>query len=368
MPDADPSPLPPLRSVHSTTFAALLCDLNISLLVSTYQAGKLIVIRADASGGVNTHFRAMDRPMGIAVDKNRVAIGTAGKVREYHNVPAVAAKLKGDRPHDAAYLPRVSHSTGNILIHEMAWAGDELWMVNTRFSCLCTRAVNYSFIPKWRPKFISELAAEDRCHLNGLAIRDGRPRYVTALGTTNTAAGWRADKATGGVVIDIDTDEVIAANLSMPHSPRWAQNRLWVLQSGTGGFGQIDPATGQYQNMITLPGFTRGLDFHDRYAFIGLSQVRESAHFSNLPITTLPVEERACGVWVVDLITTKIVALLQFKDAVQEVFAVAVLPETSYPDVVVEPGILADSFIVPENAQFRHPAQKSDRTVTQQAT
>ena len=94
--------------------------------------------------------------------------------RDIH-APDIAPRVEPAGQHDACYLPRSCHVTGNIGVHELAWAGDELWVVNTRFSCLCTLDPDYSFVPRWRPPFVSALAAEDRCHLNGLAVADGGP-------------------------------------------------------------------------------------------------------------------------------------------------------------------------------------------------
>ena len=342
-----------LRSVHTASFAAVLADLGVSLLVSTYQAGKLVVLRHDGRGGVNTHFHAFRKPMGIAVGSggDRLALGTTGEVREFHNVPAVAAKLDGAGapPHDAAFLPRVTHATGDVQIHEMAWGtGGELWFVNTRFSCLCTRSDRYSFDPRWRPPFVSALAAEDRCHLNGLAMEGGRPRYVTALGRTDTPGGWRADKRAGGVLLDVATGGAVVTGLSMPHSPRVIDGRLWLLESGTGSVGTVDGG-GRYSAVATLPGFTRGFDVHGPLAFVGLSQVRETAHFSGLPITDVPVGQRACGVWVVNRRDGRTVAFLRFEQGVQEIFAVAVVPRRC-PELVDDPKLAADTFTLPDAA------------------
>jgi uncharacterized protein (TIGR03032 family) len=339
-----------LRSVHTGNFGGILQELGISLLVSTYQAGKLVVLRPNERGGINTHFRNFARPMGLAAAGDRLALGTAVEVWEFHNLPAVARQLDPPGSHDACFLPRSSHVTGDVQIHEMAWAGAELWFVNTRFSCLCTRDPVYSFVPRWRPAFVSALAPEDRCHLNGLGVRDGRVRYVTALGETDARAGWRANKKDGGILIDVASGEVLARRLSMPHSPRWHDGRLWVLESGTGGLGVVDPATGKYQAAASLPGFTRGLDFYGPLAFVGLSQVRETAVFSGIPITERPAE-RNCGVWVVDLRSGQTVAFLRFEEAVQEIFAVQVLPGKRYPDVIHdELKWLAESFVLPDEA------------------
>jgi uncharacterized protein (TIGR03032 family) len=241
----------------------------------------------------------------------------------------------------------------------MAWgAGGALWVVNTRFSCLCTLDGSASFAPKWRPPFVSELEPTDRCHLNGLGMVDGRPRYVTALGETDDPMGWRANKARGGILMDVASGEVITRGLSMPHSPRWYAGRLWVCESGAGTFGFIDPNTREYEPIAEVPGFTRGVDFAGNLAFVGLSQVRESAVFSGIPITErLTAEQRTCGVCAIDLTTGRVVALLRFETAVQEVFAVTVLPGRRYPDLINDDAtLLENSFTVPDAALADVPA------------
>src|SRR5271157_1977563 len=181
----------PLRAVHTTNFPALLRRLGASLLVTTYQAGKLVMVR-DEGDHLNTHFRAFQAPMGMALAGDRLALGTNIQVWEFVDVPAVTSKLDPPGRHDACFLPRSSHVTGDIQIHEMAWgAGSALWVVNTRFSCLCTLDGSASFAPQWRPPFVRALEPTDRCHLNGLGMVDGRPRYVTALGETDGPAGGR---------------------------------------------------------------------------------------------------------------------------------------------------------------------------------
>jgi uncharacterized protein (TIGR03032 family) len=348
-----------LRAVHTPNFPALLRRLGASLLVTTYQAGKLVMVR-DEGGQLNTHFRSFQAPMGLALHRDRLAIGTTIQVWEYVDVPAVTARLEPPGRHDACFLPRSCHVTANIQIHELAWGLDEeLWVVNTRFSCLCTLDRSASFTPRWRPPFVSALEPTDRCHLNGVAMVDGRPRYITALGETNAPAGWRENKASGGIVMDVESGEVLSRGLSMPHSPRWHAGRLWVCESGNGTLGYLDPRTGQYQAVAATPGFTRGLDFAGDLAFVGLSQVRESAVFSGIPITQrLSAEERTCGVCVVDLARGEPVALLRFDEGVQEVFAVQLLPGRRYPELVSDDTkLLENSFVVPDAALADVPAE-----------
>jgi uncharacterized protein (TIGR03032 family) len=356
-PPADAAPSP-LRSVHTTNFPAILEHLSSSLLVTTYQAGKLVVVRSDG-GVINTHFRAFNKPMGLAIGRGRLAIGTAVDVWEFRNVPAVCAKLEPPGKHDACYLPRWAHVTGDVQIHEMAYLGDEVLFVNTRFSCLAKHDPDHSFAPTWRPKFISALTPDDRCHLNGLCVIDGRPNWVTALGETDTSGGWRENKKSGGILIDLDSNEIVTRGLSMPHSPRWHNGRLWLLESGTGSLGYIDPQSGRYVAIVHLDGFTRGMEMVGNLAFIGLSQVRETAVFSGIEITErLQETERTCGVWVVDIKRGQIVAFLKFEEAVQEIFAVALLPGARFPDLINDNAeIVGSSFVLPDEALKDVPAE-----------
>ena len=336
----------PLRSVFTASFGQHLEQLGSSLLVSTYQTGKLICAR-QRDGLLNTHFRDFDKPMGIAVGGGRFCLGTRTEVWDLRDMPEVAPKLDPPGAHDACYLPRNRHVTGDIAVHELAFAGGELWLVATAFSCLATLDAHHSFVPRWTPPFVSELGPGDRCHLNGLAVVDDKIAFVTALGPTDEPGGWRAGKATDGVLVDVASSEIVAAGLSMPHSPRWHDGRLWVLESGRGELGVVDLERGRVETVAELPGFTRGLAFAGRTAFVGLSQIRESSTFGDLPLVER-LEERLCGVWMVDVVSGAIVGFLRFDDLVQEVFDVALLPGTRYPEIA-EPGstAVASSFVLP---------------------
>jgi uncharacterized protein (TIGR03032 family) len=351
-------PPAPLRAVHTANFPALLRRLGASLMVTTYQAGKLVMVR-DEGAQLNAHFRSLHAPMGLALYRDRLAVGTAVQVWEYVDVPAVTAKLDPPGRHDACFLPRSCHVTGNINIHELAWGiGEELWAVNTRFSCLCTFDRSASFTPRWRPPFVSALEPTDRCHLNGLAMIEGRARFITALGATDAPAGWRENKARGGIVMDVESGAILSHGLSMPHSPRWHAGRLWVCESGDGTLGYLDPRSGRYEAVAVVPGFTRGLDFAGDFAFVGLSQVRESAVFSGISITErLRPEERTCGICVVDLAQGEPIALLRFEERVQEVFAVLVLAGRRFPDLINDDAKLVEnSFVLPDAALADVPA------------
>jgi uncharacterized protein (TIGR03032 family) len=338
------------RSVSTQSFPMLLRQLGITLVVSTYQSGRLILVRAETATSLNTHFRMFESPMGIAVGTGRIAIGTEKQVWDYRNVPAVAARLEPTDKHDACFIPRKIHVTGDIRVHEIGFAGGELWLVNTRFSTLCTLDDDSSFVPRWRPPFVTHLAPEDRCHLNGMSIIDDRIRFVSALGTTNTAGGWREHKASGGVLLDVDSGEVVLHGLSMPHSPRRHDGRFFILESGKGTIATADLASGRVETVAELPGFTRGLAFAGPFAFVGLSQVRESNIFGGIPLTER-VAERQCGVYVVDLRNGQAVAFLRFEGDVQEIFDVQVLHGVRYPELLeLSSPLVATSFTVPDEA------------------
>jgi uncharacterized protein (TIGR03032 family) len=225
-------------------------------------------------------------------------------------------------------LARTAHFTEDIQAHEAAWVGGEFWVVNTLFSCLAALHPRYSFAPRWRPRFLSAVRPEDRCHLNGLALVDGQPRYVTALGETNSPEGWREAKASGGCLIEVPSGRLVARGLALPHSPRVQGEQVLFLNSGVGCLESIRPSTGERQTIAELPGIARGLALHGGYALVGLSKARPT--LTGVPIVERRTELR-CGLAVVELRTGQIIAHLDFVTGVEEVFDVQVLPGIRSP-------------------------------------
>lgn len=341
--DSAPSPF---ASVSTASFAAAVVATGSSLLISTYQTNRLVTVRV-AEDELNTHFRTFDKPMGLAIAPGRIAVGARTEVWDYRDVPAAAGRVEGSIPHDACYLPRNRHVTGDIAIHDLAFAQGELWVVATAFSCLATFDAEHSFVPRWTPPFITALQPEDRCHLNGMAVNASGVTHVTAFGTSDEARGWRAEKASGGVLIDVASGQVVIGGLSMPHSPRWHSGRLWLLESGRGTLALVDLAAGRVETVTELPGFTRGLAFAGDVAFVGLSQVRETATFGELPVTQR-LQERQAGVWIVDLRSGEVAGFLRFEDLVQEVFDVALLPGRRFPEIAEPTGPITDhTYVLP---------------------
>lgn len=310
---------------HATNLAEVLSRAGVTILISTYQAGKLVVLGSDGDK-LELTFHNYDRPMGIAVDAvaARLAVAARDLIWTAGHDASVAEQLPSAQTTARCFLTRAAHVTGDILAHEIAWAGDELWIVNTRFSCLCTLDARHSFVPRWRPRFIDSLVPEDRCHLNGLAFENGRPKYVTVLAETNTAEGWRPVKHLAGCLIEVDSHEIVLGGLCMPHSPIVHHDSVYLLNSGHGSLLRFE-ATGHVDEVGRFPGYTRGLAVHGDLAVVGLSKIRETSTFGGVPISRRPGGLK-CGIAIVHLSTGRLESQFEFTSGVEEIFDVEVLP------------------------------------------
>jgi uncharacterized protein (TIGR03032 family) len=305
-----------------------------AVAVSTYQAGKVALIGWDGRQ-VSLLMREFDKPLGLTACGDRLVLATRHDLSVFTNSPLLAHDYLAAEPgrYDALYLPRATYHTGDLHTHDVAMVGDEIWLAATRFSCLAKLSYDFSFLPVWKPRFVSDLVPEDRCHLNGIAVRDGRPRYVTALGTTDAPGAWRQQKATGGVLIDIQSDEIIVGSLAMPHSPRWHDGRLWVLNSGAGELLLVDPSSGRFEVVCRLPGYLRGLCFCGPYALVGLSKIRERHIFGGLPVQER-CETLLCGIAVVDVRNGREAGFFEFTAGCEELYDLQFLPGMHRPMIL----------------------------------
>jgi uncharacterized protein (TIGR03032 family) len=322
---------------HSPKFVPILEHLGCSLLVSTYAAGKVVSIGATA-GKLHLGFSNFQQAMGIASPRQdggrsssaaqSIAVGGPNVIWFLRDGGSLASQVDPAGTYDRVYLARESFVTGNIHVHEMQWGSEgQLWIVNTLFSCLSTLHEDYNFVPRWQPPFISDLSPQDRCHLNGMAMEDGKPKYVTALGTSDAARGWREKKSDGGVVMDVASGEIVARGFCMPHSPRLHQGKLFVLDSGQGKLVTVDPSTGVSTEVARYPGYGRGLAFHGQFAIVGMSRARETSVFGGVPICEKRDDMR-CGLVVIDLVTGQSVAFLEFESGVEELFDIQVIVDS----------------------------------------
>jgi uncharacterized protein (TIGR03032 family) len=297
-----------------------------TLLVTAYDANALLVIGYDGVQ-VKVLARHFERPLGIDVDGDRLALATRNAITLFTHDAVLARSYDPAAPgrYDGLFVPRASYHIPELNAHEIAFGGTDLWFVNTRFSCLATPSATQSFEARWRPGFISALVPEDRCHLNGLAMRHGKPALVTIFAATDTATGWRTGSHTGGAVIDADSGEPVVGGLCMPHSPRLHAGTAWVLNSGAGELLAIDRG-GRVETVCRLDGYARGLAFAGGCALMGLSKVRERHIFGEFPLARRAAE-LTCGIAVVELNSGRQVGMLSMAGAVTEVFDVRFVPD-----------------------------------------
>ena len=351
----------PIRVVcrATGTFETWLAGAGGSLVVSTYHVGKVALIGWDGRQ-ITLLLRDFEKPLGVAVQGKRLALATRYGVELFANESLLAPDFLPDQPgrYDALYMPRATYHTADLHTHDIAFCEPDLVLVNTRFSCLARLSAEHSFTPIWRPSFVTDCVPEDRCHLNGLALRDGRPRDVTALGTTDTPGGWRANKAAGGVVIDVQSQEIVLDGLSMPHSPRWHQERLWLLNSGAGEVLTWDPATRQSSVVCRLPGYLRGLCFVGPFALVGLSKIREKHIFGGLPVQEQNAE-LLCGVALIDLRKRAPIGMFEFTAGCEEMYDVQFLAGVRRPMIVnLEKPAVREAMSCPESSFWLRGGQE----------
>lgn len=323
-----------VRFAYSDGLAVWLQSQGLAIAFSTYQTNRLFCLGLSDTGSIVAHEQLLDKPMGLFARGQNLYVSSRHQIWQYEDL------LEPNETHqgcDRLYLPKHSHTTGDLNVHDVVLdSNGTLLFVNTDFSCLARLSDRHSFEPFWQPPFISKLAAEDRCHLNGLALKDGQPAYVTACSSTDGHASWRGHRRDGGVVIDIASGACMTRGLSMPHSPRWYQDRLWLLNSGSGEFGWIDPASGTFEPLCFCPGFVRGLAFCGNQAIVGLSKLR-SRSFSGLALEerlAATGQESQCGLMVIDLSSGQVEQWLRFETVVEELFDVVLLPGVRQPQLI----------------------------------
>ncbi len=323
-----------VQYAFTESVSQLLAGLKSSLLITTYQAQRIMTVAPAADGKLNSLMRIFERPTGVALNGTTLALASKSQIWFFENAGEIRGEDGSVLPYDICFTPRRSFVTGDIASHQLAWHNDELLIVNTRFSCLSTLSNKWSFIPGWRPPFISAIAPEDRCHLNGVCIDENGPKYASALGMTDTKEGWRENKASGGIIIDIPSGEVVTEGLSMPHSPVLYAGKLWILNSGTGALEVVDEKDGKRTTVAKFPGFLRGLDFCDRYAFVGLCKIRNDRKtFNDLPIEK-ETDELKCAVCILDITTGNQVGFFEFTRGVEELFDIKIIRGSTNPHII----------------------------------
>jgi uncharacterized protein (TIGR03032 family) len=333
--DAPTTAAPKFEVTSSRQFPQWLAEQHLSLAFTTYQTGKLFLIGLSAPGKLSIFERTFNRCMGLWADGQTLWMSSLFQIWRFENVLDPGTNAKG---YDRYYVPQVGYTTGDVDAHDIAMDEDgRPIFVATLFGCLAALSETHSLVPLWKPPFLSRLAAEDRCHLNGLAMRDRKPTHVTAVSQSDVADGWREHRRNGGCVVDVQRNAVVLDGLSMPHSPRWHQDRLWLCDSGTGRFGYADLERGRFEEVAFCPGYLRGVAVQRDYAVLGLSRPRHNKTFSGLALDDALRErgvEARCGLMVVDLRSGDAVHWLRIEGVVEELYDVVVLPGVTRPMAV----------------------------------
>ncbi|MEQ9377180.1 MAG: TIGR03032 family protein [Imperialibacter sp.] len=317
----------------SRQFPGWLAGQQSCIIFSTYQIGKVFMLGSNQDGSLHVTERSFPRCMGLGTSSgnNTFWMSSLWQLWRFEN-SLTTGKFN---EYDKVYLPQVAYTTGDLDIHDIIVGQDgRPVFVNTLFSCLATTSETHSFRPVWKPPFISKMVPEDRCHLNGLAEKDGKPGYVTLVGRSDVSDGWREHRANGGLVMDVQTNEVVCEGLSMPHSPRWYEGSLYLLEAGSGYFGKVNLETKTFEKIAFCPGFLRGLDFVGNYAVVGMSSVRKNKTFSGLPLDNNLKEVNTsprCGIQIINLETGATENWIRLEGIVEELYDVKVLRGVSKP-------------------------------------
>jgi uncharacterized protein (TIGR03032 family) len=325
--------LPPLGCRATPGFVKILHEAGISVMISTYQAGKVVLISAKNEQQLIQFPRTFKKPMGIALAGQRLAIATSNEVVVFGNSPGQGSHYpKKPNVYDIVYIPRAKYYTGEIDLHDIQFTRHGLLAVNTRFSNVSLIDDEFSFKEVWRPSFITQQVPEDFCHLNGMVVVHDKPKYLTALGETNTTKGWKPGKANGGILIDADSQDIILRNLPMPHSPRLFKEGLFVLLSATGELARVSIENRSYEVVHQFNGFVRGLDRIGDFLFVGLSKLRTtSVAFGDLPIAA---HSPMCGVVIFHLPSRKVIGELKYENSVEEIYEVKILRDSIRPTIL----------------------------------
>jgi uncharacterized protein (TIGR03032 family) len=317
----------------SSGFVSWLFGTGSSLAITSYQLGKLILLGAPAQDRLSVSQATFQRCLGVCASGRSIFVATRDTIVKSTNIVAPTHQI---HKHDALFLPKVAWYTGDVQAHDVGvMKNGKPIFVNTLFDCLACIDESTNFRSVWRPPFVSSSGPGDRCHLNGLAMNGGIPSYATCAATTDEPGGWRHRRLGGGCVIDIREDAVLARGLTMPHSPRYHCGRLFLCNSGTGEFGEVELSTGRFLPIAFCRGFLRGLSLHDDCAIVGISEWRHVCDFQGLPLDKRLQDEDnfRCGLDVIHLASGRPLHWLRFPGPVQEIYDVALVAGTRSPGI-----------------------------------
>ncbi|MEQ8684441.1 MAG: TIGR03032 family protein [Imperialibacter sp.] len=334
---------------YEANLPKILFNQKITLAFTTYQAGKIIFLSSTNGETLVKYAKNFKRPMGIAYDpiNQRLAVASKTSIDLFSNSSPLARHFpEYPNKHDHLFIHQSRYQTGFLDTHEIEFGNDQLWVVNTMFSCISSVSPFYHFKTYWKPSFITDLMPEDRCHLNGLELENGEPAFVTCFDGTNAPFGWKNKTLRTGKLIDIRSNKTLLDELPMPHSPVLVNDRIYFLLSGTGEVMEYSLKTGETRCIIKLSSFLRGLAAFGNFLFVGCSKIRDdSTVFSELEISS---KSSFCGIYVIDLRTGINVAGITYTDIVKEIFSIKVIPNSISPGLLTERDEYHDKCILAE--------------------
>lgn len=358
--DKNNKPLPPFSSRFTPQVPEILYQLNCTIALSTYQAGKVVFLSAVKPDKLVQISRTFEGAMGIATKKNNLAVACKTDVKLLTNTPSMAKTYPPKQNiYDALYLPRATYYTGQLSLHDMNWSKNKLLAINTLFSSIVQIDEEYSFKEIWKPKFISNSVPEDKCHLNGMAVNNEEVEYVSALGETDTFNGWREKKLVGGILIHVPTNEIVLRDLPMPHSPRIYDDKIYLLLSAAGELVEADVKKQTYETVNKFDYFVRGMSKYGDYLFIGHSKLRhKTSAFRDLPIAK---KSQKAGIIIVHLPSGSIVGQIIYENSVDEIYDIKILPEISRPNIINPENDASKMAITTHNSSFWAIRNKNEK-------
>ena len=358
------NPPPPFSYSYTPNIPELLQALNCSVAISTYQTGKVVIFSAKDENQLIQLPRTFNKPMGMAKMGHQWAVATNDAVVVTGNAPGLAANYPANpNTYDSLYIPRAAYFTGPLDMHDIQFTSDGLLGVNTMFSNVCKINDAFSFDPIWQPTWISELKPEDRCHLNGLAVdpKSSQPKYISALGQGNTQRSWKEGMLSGGVLIDMESDEIALSGLAVPHTPRIYEDGVWMLLSATGELIKVDVEAGKYEVVTQLNGFARGMDRIGDYLFIATSKLRpNSSLFKEAPVAKRSV---TCGITVVYIPSGQPCGHILYQTSVEELYDLILLEGNRRPNILnLEKGFHRTSVVTEAEVFWNNPEKEGEHS------
>lgn len=326
---------PALSLTGSQYLVPWLAGQGVSLAFTSAQTSKMFLVGPTAEGELSIAERTIPRCKGITAQGKSLYVASDWQIWRFENALNAGERADG---YDAVYVPKASHVTGDIDCPEMTIDGDgRLVFVSSRFNCLAYLSRDYSFHPVWKPDFISGYVAEDRCHLTGIALHEGRPAFATATARSDEAGGWEKSLADGGVVIHVMSGEVICEGLSMPRAPRMHGRTLWLQEAGTGYLGRVNADDGKFEPVVRCPGFLTGMTIVGNFAVACVSKLPAGEAFEKLDLQMNLQKndtEPNCGLLVIELSSGNILHWLRLDGVIEEISGVAALPGVFRPRAV----------------------------------